>query len=399
VNRDEFLALISPEGQQLLGQIGELDQKIDVVKLVSKLRQAGHSPLVVAAVLDQAKFRRRGLAKFGEFANTMFFTEAGLEQASRLQIAALHAGRFRKAGLKKVGDLGCGIGAESMAMASIDLEVTAVEIDEVTAACASYNLAPFENARVECADVTEINLDDFDGLFFDPARRELAIPRGSRTVRKFNPAEYSPDFNFVLECAVKKPTGIKLGPGHPLDAIPTEAEAQWVSVRGDLVELGLWFGALKRPSVARSALLIDSEGTHELNSESHERRSANVGDLAEYIYEPDNAIIRSQLIAELADQFNLCLIHPEIAYLTSAEKVQTPWLRGFRVLQNLPFDRKQLRAELRRREIGTLEIKKRGSDVVPELLRKELQLKGKGTATLIITRVGDAHRALICEVI
>jgi hypothetical protein len=151
--------------------------------------------------------------------------------------------------------------------------------------------------------------------------------------------------------------------------------------------------------VARSALLIDSEGTHELNSESHDRRSANVGDLAEFIYEPDNAIIRSQLIAELADQFNLCLIHPEIAYLTSAEKVQTPWLRGFRVLQNLPFDRKQLRAELRRREIGALEIKKRGSDVVPELLRKELQLKGKGTATLIITRVGDAHRALICEAI
>ena len=54
-------------------------------------------------------------------------------------------------------------------------------------------------------------------------------------------------------------------------------------------------------------------------------------------------------------------------------------------------------AYLREKGIGTLEIKKRGSDIVPEQLRKELQPKGKGAATLIVTRVGDAHRVLICE--
>jgi hypothetical protein len=52
---------------------------------------------------------------------------------------------------------------------------------------------------------------------------------------------------------------------------------------------------------------------------------------------------------------------------------------------------------LREKNIGVLEIKKRGSDVVPEELRKEMQLKGEGAATLIITRVGDAHRVLVCE--
>jgi hypothetical protein len=49
--------------------------------------------------------------------------------------------------------------------------------------------------------------------------------------------------------------------------------------------------------------------------------------------------------------------------------------------------------------VGILEIKKRGSDVVPETLRKELQLKGERAATLIVTRVGDSHRAIICEAI
>jgi hypothetical protein len=34
---------------------------------------------------------------------------------------------------------------------------------------------------------------------------------------------------------------------------------------------------------------------------------------------------------------------------------------------------------------------------VPEQLRKELQLKGSNKATLIVTRVADTHRALLCE--
>ncbi len=63
----------------------------------------------------------------------------------------------------------------------------------------------------------------------------------------------------------------------------------------------------------------------------------------------------------------------------------------------MAFDRKKLKAYLKERSIGTLEIKKRGSDIVPEQLRKELAPKGKGAATLIVTRVGDAHRVLVCE--
>lgn len=106
-------------------------------------------------------------------------------------------------------------------------------------------------------------------------------------------------------------------------------------------------------------------------------------------------MVRSHLIAELAEDLGLGLIAPEIAYLTGGELVASPWLRGFEILEELAFDRKKLKARLRDLGIGVLEIKKRGSDVVPEVLRKELQLKGERAATLIVTRVGDSHRALI----
>jgi hypothetical protein len=397
MERQDFINLLSPEGQALLAQVGPLEAKADVVKLVSSLRAQGHDAGLVAAVLTQAKLRRRAAGKFGPFAERMIFTEAGLEQASRLSVAALHANRFRQAGIDTVADLGCGIGAESMAMASLDINVKAFEIDEVTAAVATYNLSPFENAFVEQADVTTLNLSKFDGLFFDPARRELGGPVRERATRKFDPAAYSPTFDFVMEAAAKKPTGVKFGPGHPHEGIPENAEAQWVSVDGDLVELGLWFGAVARPDVKRAALLINGNTRHEIVSHSAERMDAQIGELGKYVYEPDNSVVRSHLIGQLAEQIEAHLFAPEIAYLTCDEKISSPWLKGYEVLDNLVFDRKKLKAYLRERDIGVLEIKKRGSDIVPEQLRKELALKGEGAATLIVTRVGDAHRALVCK--
>ncbi len=396
MDRNEFAKLFTPEALALLNAIGDLDAKADVLKLVSALRAEGYDPGLVAAVLSQAKLRRRARKKFGDFTDGMLFTEDGLEQASRLQAAALHAGRFRGAGIKQVADLGCGLGAESMAMGAIDLNVRAFEIDEVTAALAVFNLGAFENVEVEQADITTLDLSQFEALFFDPARRELD-GKGERATRKFDPAQFSPNFNWVLEQARTKPTGIKLGPGHPHEAIAQDAEAQWLSIDGDLVELALWFGEVKRPKVARAATVVNSTGRHEIVSETFESEPAEVSQLKQFIYEPDNAIVRSHLIADLANEVGATLISREIAYLTSDEQIDSPMMRGFRVLDEMAFDRKKLKAYLRERNIGTLEIKKRGVDVVPEQLRKELSLKGEIAATLILTRIGDDHRALLAE--
>jgi hypothetical protein len=351
----------------------------------------------VAAVLTQAKLRKRAQAKFGEFAGQMLFTEAGLEQASRLKVAALHAGRFRSAGISEVADLGCGIGAESMALASLGINVHAFELDEVTAAVATYNLAPFENVKVEIADVEQLDLSQFEALFFDPARRELHGPKKATAQRHFDPANYSPNYNFCIEKAKTKPTGIKLGPGHDKKQIPEGTEAQWVSVDGDLVEMGLWFGKVARDNVARSAFLLNDVGKYEITSAQTDSANAELGELGAYIYEPDNSLIRSRLIADFAEPLGLKLIAPEIAYLSSNELISSPWLKGYQVIENLVFDRKKLKAYVRENNIGILEIKKRGSDISPEELRKQLAPKGAGAATLIVTRVGDAHRVLVTQ--
>ena len=389
----ELVELLSGDGLRLLDSLPPWQSSSDVLKTVNELRRAGHSPGLVAAVLSQSKLRAKAVGKFGPFAERMLFTEAGLEQATRLRVAALHAGRFQSAGLSRIADLGCGIGGDALAFASLDLEVTAVEIDEVTAAIAAYNLALWPNAIVVHADVTAFDLEGFDGVYLDPARRTAGH---QNTSRLSDPADYSPTLEIAFGIGDRLPTGIKLGPGIDRNLIPAGAEAQWVSVDRDVVELGLWFGALARPGIRRSALVLGEHGTAELSS-SEDSADVETGTLGGFLYEPDGAVIRSRLIGDLGRRIGATMLSDGIAYLTSDTALETPFAACFRVIETFPLDERRVKRELAARGIGSLEIKKRGVDVDPAAFRKRLSLRGPESATLVLTRVAGRHAALLCE--
>jgi hypothetical protein len=382
--------LLTAEALRLLDEVGEIDSKADVLAIITKLRKAGHPALLVTEVITQARLRTRAKAKFGDFASSMLFTEAGLEQATRLQVAALHAERFKLAGYQNIADLGCGIGADSLAFASLGLTVTALEQDAQTAALASFNLAAFPNAEVRVSDAEHFDLSGFDALWLDPARRDL----GRKAAKHITlaPADFSPNLDWCF--GLQKPKGIKLGPAFPLELIPDNVEAQWVSHQGDLVELALWFDGLAS-KIGRSALMLKDGKRYLFEGEGVDRFATE--ELKEYVYEPDYTLIRSQLLGDFAKQHQLTGISDGIAYLSSDELNDSPWLRAFRVLEVLPLDEAKIRKALSARGIGKLEIKKRGVDITPEELRPKLKLKGEGAATLILTKVDDARRALIVQ--
>ncbi len=137
------------------------------------------------------------------------------------------------------------------------------------------------------------------------------------------------------------------------------------------------------------------ETSHQLSAEEVEL--APVGELSAYLFEPDPSLIRSGLMGNLANQLGLWSISPGIAYLSGSEVVSSPWLKTYEVLEVLPLDEKRLAAWCRDNDIGIVEIKKRGVDITPEALRPKLKLKGAGAVTMVLTKVGDARRALICR--
>ncbi|MBT1001020.1 SAM-dependent methyltransferase [Paenarthrobacter sp. DKR-5] len=400
VHQDPIAPLLTSEGWELLSTLGPYDES-EAFKLNSELRKRGHSPEVVSAVLTQSRLRTRAEAKFGEFARQLLFTQAGLEQATRLNVAAHHANRFAAAGVKHVADLGCGIGADAIALAILDLQVTAVEQDETTAAVATMNLMPFPNATVVHADATEVDLSGVDGVWLDPARRNTTT---SGTQRIWDPEAFSPPLSFVEQLAdTGMPVGVKLGPGLPHESVPAGCEVQWVSVDGDVVEAALWFNALARPAVRRSALVIGPKGAAELTSAAGfdaVGQDVETGPAEGYLYEPDGAVIRAGLVADVAHQLGGHLLDPHIAYICAPELHETPFAKAYKILEVHPYNVKRLKAWVRSNRIGTLEIKKRGTAVTPEELRRQLLTgsgKGPNQATLVLTRIGEERVALVVK--
>ena len=390
----ELAQLLTPEALRLLADLPPYENETDVLALVSRLRKEGHAPGLVATVLTQARLRKKAVAKFGPFAARLLFTQAGLEQATRLEVAAQHAGRFAAAGCHRVADLGCGLGADSLALASLGMSVLAVERDDVTAALAAYNLSSFPEVHVELGEATDANLADVDGVFLDPARRTSGH---TNTTRQFNVDDWSPSLDFALASArASEAGGIKLGPGADRELIPDDAEAQWIAVGDDVVEMGLWFGHAKREGISRSALILTPEGNHELVAEG-DAPDAPVGELARYVYEPNGAVIRAHLIGEVARSLDGHMLDGTIAYITTDTPAITAFARGFEILESTNVDARAISRVLAAHEIGRVEIKKRGIDIDPAEFRKRLTLTGSRDGVVILTRVGGKRLALIAR--
>lgn len=390
--------LLEPAGWALLAELPPYDASSSLA-LGTALRASGLDADLVAAALTQSRLRAKARAKFGDLARDMLFTPEGLEQATRLPVAARHAHRFRTAGATYVADLGCGIGADAMALAGMELRVLAVERDPATALVAGINLRALPEARVWQGDAFDADLTGVDAVWADPARRTTS---GARLHRL---ADYSPAVERLLALRTTGPhpvgmLGLKLSPALAHRDIPVDARAEWVSVGGDVVETGLWFGDLAPEGPGRTALLLAVDGVHvlaERGDPSAPVTPAPTGPLGAYLYEPDGSVLRAGVVHRVAEETGTHLIDASIAFLTGDHLRPTPWSTAFRVLDAMPFSLKRLRAYLRERDVGTLEIKKRGSALDPARLRGQLSLRGRASATIVLTRVAGEQRVLVVE--
>ena len=342
--------------------------------------------------MTQARLRAAASTKFGPFAQGMLFTQDGLEQATRLAVAAHHAQRYVGAGVTSVADLTCGLGADAMAFASLGLSVLAFELDEATALFADHNLRHWDNARVVHADAMLTLASgsiDAQALFVDPARRD---GRG----RRHDPRDYSPPLDDVLGAtrSAWPDMGLKLGPALPHDAVPPEAEAQWVSVDGDVVELGVWSGEAR--AHARTLCTRDARyaGAY-LGRRPRPRRSWPPGRVrlrARRRGHPGRtrgASRRAHRREAHRSAHRLphvrCTRRDSLCYGLSSARV--PALFGKAACFG---------ARVAQASAGS-KSKSAGMDIDPAALRPRLKLKGSASATVILTRVGETRLALIAE--
>jgi precorrin-6B methylase 2 len=417
VDLPTFRALLTPQGRALLDRIGAYDDQ-RVLEVGARLRRE-HPAELVAAAMTQARLRARAVGKFGPDAARLFFTAAGLEQATRAPVAAHRSARFAAHGRTYVADLGCGIGADSLALARAGCSVLAVERDPLTAEVARANAAALDLADridVRCADVTDLDdaaLTGCDAAFCDPARR---AERG----RLFAPESWSPPWSFLTDLAAWFPaTAAKVAPGIPHGLAPEGVEVEWVSHAGDVVEAVVWWGPLTTGVRRRATLLPGcrpggfagapdaAAAPDAAGARGHpdpptvtdaDMPEPTVRALGRWLHEPDGAVIRAGLVGHVAAAVEGGLVDPTIAYVTSDALVRTPYATSYEVLEAMPFGLKRLRAALRARGVGSVVVKKRGSALDPQALRRQLRLSRDGPeVTVFLTRVAGEPWALLAH--
>jgi hypothetical protein len=378
----------------------------------ARLRAEGLEPAQAAAVLTQARLRagvaRRWGRQWHDLAADLLFTPEGAEQATRPVVAALRAGRYAALGDgAAVADLGCGIGLDTMALAGHGLAVDAFDSDELTAAAAAINVDRVSWTHppsVTCADVCEMpprGWMRYAGVFADPARRRT----GNRV---HDPRQWSPPLPWVLAIPVPD-LGVKVAPGLDRSSVATGTEFAVVSVGGVVVEAGLYRGRLRTPGVSRSATVLPRAGspglrwaaglTHvTLTDLDLPGEPPEVRHLGRFLHEPDGAVIRAGLVTALAARSDSWLIDPDIAYLSSDRPVAASTLQhSYEVTAALPFSLKSLRAHLRGEDVGHVVVKKRGSAIDVDQLRRSLRLDSDkpGRRVVLLTRIGSSPIAVV----
>jgi SAM-dependent methyltransferase len=389
-----FERLLAPAGQALLDDLAQRDLRdATLLPEVDRLR-ARVDPELARAALDIALLRRRAAGRLPH-AERLYFTREALEQATAAPVAAHRAARLAPLA-PHVADVCCGVGGDALALAAAGARVTGVDYDALRLAMARANAAALGlDARITFveADVLTGPPPAADAIFCDPGRR-------SEGRRVFDVEAYQPPLSRVLGWRAQCPAlCVKLAPGVARESLPRGGgyELEFVSLDGELKEAALWCGPLAE--VARRATLLTGDGqTHTLTgaepsaSAPHWTLSAPLA----YLYEPDAAVIRAQLVTDLASRLGAAQLDAEIAYLTADERVETPFARAWRVLEWLPFGLKQLRARVRAYDPGAVTVKKRGSPLDTDALARQLSGRGRAQLVVVLTSVRGKPAALLC---
>jgi hypothetical protein len=373
--------LLSPAGRDAVARALSLDLSARARLRTAETMRAAVGPELGPLALEQALLKDRARSKHptGE---QLWWTAEALEQASSYDVASHRAKRF--AGVDRVLDLCCSVGGDLLPLGHVTSAV-GVDLDETRLLLAQANARELGiDVQLVRADVTQ--LDPRGAVFADPARRS-----GGRRV--FDPRAYTPHLDQILGWLPRLDAlAVKVAPGIDYDVLPPELEVEIVSLRGEVKEAVLWAGNVRRGSRRTATLLPTGDVLTDETVAEPDVRAPGA-----FLLEPDGAVVRAHLVAQLAAQVDGWLVDETIAYIAADAVVPTPFGRWYAVQEVLPFGLKTLRARLRTYDAGPLVVKKRGTAVEPDELRKQLKLTGSREVTVVLTRAAGKQIAMVVQ--
>lgn len=381
------------------------DHTGELTRLVSALRKE-LSPERAHLVIEQVELRRRAKAKFLR-AEEMFFTRKGLEQATDHLIAKYKAERaayFRSS----LVDICCGIGGDLIAFERAGnhedyghCPVSGVDLDPIVAHLASENFRRITGSEplLEVKDANLVDVTSVSCWHVDPDRR-------AQGQRRTQLEGLEPTGEVIDRWRAQNDRGaVKLAPATQVpETWQQAAEREWISSRGECRQQMIWFGEWNKtgkpgsgsPPTSNAGLRTATVMGRRQKRSVYEQPGTELvmtDQVGRFLYEPDAAVLAARLSASLAAEYHVEALTSDGGYLTGETLIVDAAVQVFETQAILPYDLRRIKSLLRDRNIGRLEIKKRGVNETPEAVRKSMALQGDEEATLIIYSRNDQEKS------
>ena len=310
----------------------------------------------------------------------VFPPHLNLEQASSQATAEFKAQSLMG---KKFIDLTCGFGIDAYFLSQNFTEVTLVEqnADLLKTVEHNWNIlnkeAKFINENLE--NFLEKNKEKFDLIYLDPARRD------ENKNKKFLLEDLSPNLLEIQDHLrnISDHIIIKLSPlidiSYLISVVKNCVQIQIIAVRNEVKELLVSINS-ETEKGQTSISCINLESNETIFSFNYLEEKAVVSEYSEplqYLYIPNNAVLKSGGFHSISKQFNLKKLHPNSHFYTSDKLVER--FPG-RVINIKNIESKQIKKGEKYNVIS------KNYPLTPDEIKKKYKISDGGKAYLIFTQ-------------
>jgi hypothetical protein len=382
---------------------------------------------------EQQQYANRARSRFPAIERWLW-TDMSLQQATDWDSAQLTASLF-PAGVPVV-DGCCGAGANLVAFGLAGHAAVGIDSDPILCHLARANAAAHGlTLQALTAEIPRsLGRLDHVGLHLDPDRRAS----GSRSTQG---DQFSPTLQECLTAGLRARSAlIKVSPGTEVDRQVTAAWNRcWIGSGRECPVQLLVRGDIQWPHHARSLYEKLPGGSHGwrvaalVGYASRVSEPARLGqpgqpgqpgqaDIAcppliyaasdaecaagvdceltltgRYLFEPHAALYAAGLAAVWCAEQAYSPLTASEGYYLGDQPLWTPWGQCFRIVEEVPWDDRQVRKWLRRHGIGALEVKKRLVQMDANPFQRRYSQPDGRPLTCLVTRIGRQTRAIMAE--
>ncbi|MCL1667026.1 RsmD family RNA methyltransferase [Elizabethkingia ursingii] len=372
----EFSHILRPEVQQFIKD----NSRQDITKLL--LSGSPFNDVSIQEIAQQIKGRQTAEKKFPFLLQDgiIFPPQLNLEQASSETTAAFKANLFSGESLL---DLTSGYGIDAYYLSANFSKTTLVEQNKNLLEIVSHNWLILNKINTnyinsDLGDFLEKNNQEFSLIYLDPARRD------THNRKKFLLEDLSPDIteirNKLFEFTNK--VVVKLSPlmdiSMLVSQVPGISEIYIIAVKNEVKELLIVIEKnFNQSPVLKIHNLESNEPSLEVTFNTIQQSKPIFGEASEYLYIPNNAVLKSGAFNFISEHYNLEKLHPNTHLYTSPNFIED--FPG-RILNIVPVEAKKIEKGER------FNIISKNYPLTPDEIKKKYKIKDGGNQYLIFTQ-------------